>query len=421
MSHPIITTGLDIGTTKICAMIGQYDSEEKTYQILGVGQAPSHGLRRGVVIDIEETKQSIIKALAEAEKHSGITVNAVTIGIAGDHIRSLDSTSTVAISHKNSSGDTSSPVDQTDVNRALDSVKNINLGVDREIIHVIPQEYIVDDQMGVRNPIHMSGTRLTVNAHIVTAAINNVKNLVRSVQSTGLNVEDIVLEPLASSKAILSEDQKELGIALVDIGGGTTDITIFQDGFVKHTGVIGYGGSIITKDIASIIQTSFNEAERIKKSHAWASSVLAEKAGIEEIIVAALSDNKEIKLNSYQLSQYVEARIEEILVMIRDEVSKYAELKSLHAGIVFTGGGSRLKGLCQVSEQIFHIPAQIGYPIRLPGLETTEYGPEYSTAIGLLNWSDNHKGDFTLTRKDSDSKVWGKIKKTFTDIAKNLF
>ncbi|BFN36710.1 cell division protein FtsA [Fidelibacter multiformis] len=421
MSHPIITTGLDIGTTKICAMIGQYDPEEKKYQILGMGQSLSHGLKRGVVIDIEETKQSIIKALAEAEKHSGITISSVSIGIAGDHIRSLDSTSTVAISHKNSGPDTSSPVDQHDINRALDSVKNINLGVDREIIHVIPQEYVVDDQMGVKNPIQMSGSRLTVNAHIVTAAINNVKNLVRSVQSTGLNVENIVLEPLASSRAILSEDQKDLGVALVDIGGGTTDITVFKNGFVKHTGVIGYGGSIVTKDIASIIQTSFQEAERIKKSYAWASSELSEKAGIEELTVASLSDNREIRLNSFQLSQYVEARIEEILLMVREKICQFTDIKSLHAGIVFTGGGARLKGLCQVSEKIFHVPAQIGYPIRMPGLENTEYGPEYSTAIGLMHWSDKNKKELIPTGRDSDSTVWGKLKKLFSDIAKNLF
>ena len=422
MTHSIITTGLDIGTTKICAMIGNYNQEENSYQILGVGQAPSKGLKRGVVIDIEETKQSIIKAVAEAEKQSGITISAVTIGIAGDHIRSLDSSSTIAVSHKNTGSDTSSPVDQSDVIRALDSVRNINLGVDREIIHVIPQEFIVDDQMGVKNPIQMSGSRLTVNAHIVTAAINNVKNLVRSVQSTGLNVQDIVLEPLASSKAILSSDQKELGVALVDIGGGTTDITVFQDGSVRHTGVIGYGGSIITKDIASIVQTSFHEAERIKKNYAWASSVLADQSGPQDLVVSSLSDSKEIHLNSYQLSQYVEARIEEILMMVRDEICKYTDLKTLHAGIVFTGGGSRLKGLCQMSEQIFMIPAQIGYPIRLPGLETNEYGPEYSTVIGLLDWTEKQKNkDLILTRKDSDSKVWSKLKKVISDIAKNLF
>ncbi|MDD5582730.1 MAG: cell division protein FtsA [Candidatus Marinimicrobia bacterium] len=421
MSHPIITTGLDIGTTKICAMIGQYDPYEKKYQILGMGQSSSRGLRRGVVIDIEEIKQSIIKAMAEAEKHAGVTVSSVSIGIAGDHIRSLDSTSTVAISHKNNSSDASSPVDESDINHALESVKNINLGVDREIIHVIPQEFIVDDQLGVKNPLQMSGSRLTVNAHIVTAAINNVKNLVRSVQSTGLNVENIVLEPLASSRAILSEDQKELGVALVDIGGGTTDITVFKDGFVKHTEVIGYGGSIITKDIASILQTSFQEAERIKKSYAWASCELAEKAGIENITVTSLSNNKEIQLNSYQLSQYVEARMEEILLMIRDKISQYINIKTLHAGIVFTGGGSQLKGLCQVSEKIFHVPAQIGYPIRLPGLETTEYSPEYSTVIGLLYCNNDKKSNLILTRKDSDSTVWGKLKKLLSEIAKNLF
>ncbi|MDD3807758.1 MAG: cell division FtsA domain-containing protein, partial [Candidatus Marinimicrobia bacterium] len=185
--------------------------------------------------------------------------------------------------------------------------------------------------------------------------------------------------------------------------------------------VIGYGGSIITKDISSILQTSFQEAERIKKSYAWASCELAEKAGIENITVTSLSNNKEIQLNSYQLSQYVEARMEEILLMIRDKISQYINIKTLHAGIVFTGGGSQLKGLCQVSEKIFHVPAQIGYPIRLPGLETTEYSPEYSTVIGLLYCNNDKKSNLILTRKDSDSTVWGKLKKLLSEIAKNLF
>ncbi len=421
MSENKIISGLDIGTTKICAIIGEYDPKKNIYKILGLGKAPSLGLKRGVIVDVEKTKQSIIEAVKLAQKRANIPITGVTIGLAGDHIRSLNSNSTITISHKGENAIHDAEVDESDVERVLSSAKSINVGVDREIIHILPQKYHVDDQIGITNPIGMSGNKLTINALIITAAINNVKNLVRSVQSTGLNVHGIILEPLSSAESVLNEDQKELGVALIDIGGGTTDVTVFQDGYVKHAGVIGYGGSIITKDIASLIHTSFDEAERIKTNYAWASTLLINEDDKIDIKVKSLNGKDEIKLDSYQLSLYVEARIEEILNLVKEQIEKYINIKKLSGGIIFTGGGALLKGISETNFKIFGVQSQIGYPNRLPGLNTSNFSPEYSTAIGLLHWAKNDSNNQSITSIDSDAKIWYKLKEFLTKIIKQYF
>jgi len=421
MSENKIISGLDIGTTKICAIIGEYDPQKNIYKILGLGKAPSLGLKRGVIVDIAKTKQSIIEAVKLAQKRANIIITGVTVGIAGDHIRSLNSNSTITISHKSEDAIHDAEIDESDIERILNSAKSINVGVDREIIHILPQKYYIDNQIGVANPIGMSGNKLTINALIITAAINNVKNLVRSVQSTGLNVHGIILEPLSSAESVLTEDQKELGVALIDIGGGTTDVTVFQDGYVKHAGVIGYGGSIITKDIASLIQTSFDEAERIKTNYAWASTSLINENDKVDIKVKSLNGKNEILLDSYQLSLYVEARIDEILTLVKKQVEKYINIRKLSGGVIFTGGGALLKGISEINMKIFGVPSQIGYPNRLPGLETSNFSPEYSTAIGLLHWAKNNGNNQSIMSIDSDAKLWYKLKEFLTKIIKQYF
>ncbi|MEA1985916.1 MAG: cell division protein FtsA [Candidatus Marinimicrobia bacterium] len=421
MAEKRIISGLDIGTTKICAIIGEYDPTENVYKILGLGKAPSNGLRRGVVVDIGKTTNSIIEAVKIAQMQADTPINGVTIGIAGDHIRSFNSTSTIVISHKGGNKIQDSEIDQSDVKRALDSVKSVNVGVDREIMHIIQQKYQIDNQMEITNPIGLSGSKLTINALIITAAINNVKDLVRSVQSTGLNVHGVVLEPLSSAESVLTEDQKELGVALIDIGGGTTDVTVFQKGYVKHAGVVGYGGSIITNDVASIIHTSFMEAERIKTNYAYASTAILNENNKVDISVKTLNGQDEIQLDSYQLSLYVEARMEEILLLVKEQIEKFIDIKKLSGGIIFTGGGSLLRGLNDTTKKIFGVASQIGYPTRLPGLEKVNLSPEYSTAIGLLHWSKLNDNKQNIMSVDSDAKIWHKIKDFLSTIIKEYF
>lgn len=421
MSENRIICGLDIGTTKICAIIGEYNPDNNSYKIIGIGKSPSHGLRKGIVIDIEKTTKSILEALRKAQKHTEHTITGVTIGITGNHIRSLNSNSTITISHKGDDVIHDAEIDESDIERALDAVKSIHVGVDREVIHTLPQKYFVDNQKEIDNPVGMSGNKLTINALIITATINNVKNLVRSVQATGLNVNGIVLESLSSAEAVLTKDQKELGVALIDIGGGTTDITVYQDGDVKYAGVIEYAGSIITRDIASLIQTSFIEAERIKTKYACASTSLSNKNEKVDITVKSLNGKDEIKLNSHQLSLYVEARIEEILTLSKTEIEKYIDIKKLSGGVIFTGGGALLKGLNEANKKIFGVQSQIGYPNRLLGLENKDLNPEYSTAIGLLHWAKKDKRNQVIRSLKAGITIWDKIIDFFTNIIQQFF
>ncbi len=411
MSEKTVLCALDIGTTKICAIIGEYDRTVSEYHVLGIGKVPSAGMKSGVVIDIDLTRKSIEAAVQLALEDSGMEkISGVTVGIAGDHIRSLDSEHAISINRPDNSKKVNI-IDEKDVVRLEDSIKSINIGIDREIIHVIPQEYIINDQMVVKNPLGMSGNKLTLKAHVITAAINNARDLVNCVQKTGLNVHDIVLEPLASADAVLTYDQKELGVCLIDIGGGTTDITVFQDGHLVSTNIVGYGGEIVTRDIASLVQTSFIEAERIKKEYGFATGKQAKAQGIKEFYIKPVNGKVDLAMNSGLLSQFIEARVREILLLAREQIKG----KQLNAGIVLTGGGSLLRGIELLAEEIFGMNAVVGYPIHMNGLEREDYTPDYATGIGLLHYANQRNLKPKFPSGQSKMTLWNKIKERLAE------
>ncbi len=411
MNEKIILSALDIGTTKICALIGEYDKSVSEYRILGIGKVPSSGMKSGVIIDIDLTRDSIDNAVSQALKNAGIEkISGVTVGIAGDHIRSMDTEHAISINRADNSKK-ANIIDDKDMVRLEESIKNINIGIDREIIHVIPQEYIINDQMVVKNPLGMSGSKLALKAHVITAAINNARDMINCVQKTGLNVNDIVLEPLASADAVLSYDQKELGVCLIDIGGGTTDITVFQNGHLFSTNIVGFGGQIITRDIASLIQTSFVEAERIKKHYGWATMKQAEMEGAKEFYIKPVNGRTDIALTSVQLSSYIEARIREILTFSMEHVKGV----QLNAGIVLTGGGSLLRGIDHLAEEMFGMNCQIGYPIHMNGMENENYTPDYATGIGLLYSANKKHLKPKFPSGQSKMTLWNKIKERLSE------
>ncbi|MBW6457680.1 MAG: cell division protein FtsA [FCB group bacterium] len=411
MNEKIILSALDIGTTKICAIVGEYDRSVSEYRIRGIGKVPSSGMKRGVIIDIDQTCASIEAAVSEAIKQAGLEkISGVTVGIAGDHIRSIDAEHAISINRPDNTKKINI-IDEKDKIRLEESIKNINIGIDREIIHIIPQEYIINDQMVVKNPLGMSGNKLTLKAHVITAAINNARDLVNSVQKTGLNVNDIILEPLASAEAVLTYDQKDLGVCLIDIGGGTTDITIFRNGHLASTGIVGFGGEIITRDIASLVQTSYQEAERIKKQYGWATAKMAKMEGVREFYIKPVNGRVDIALNSVQLSEYMEARIREIFFFAREHIKG----APLNAGVVLTGGGAQLRGIDQLAMEMFGMNCQIGYPIHLNGLEKEEYTPDYSTAIGLLYSANRRHIKPKFPSGQSKMTLWNKIKERLSE------
>lgn len=414
-----IIASIDIGTTKICAVVCEYDKAENKYHILGVGNVPSRGLHKGSVVNIPETKDAIKSAMSKAQNDSGTQITQVTIGIAGEHINSLDSEATVILKYKEDPNDELPQVTEEDIEKALENAKAINLDAGREIIHVIPQFYKIDNDTETQNPVGMAGSKLSLNAHIIHASTVHINNLKKSVQSTGLNVANIILEPLASADAVLNEDQKSLGVALVDIGGGTSDISVYKDGYLHYTGVISFGGAIITRDIAQIVQISPQTAESIKMEKAWATRQQAEANGIEEFKVPSVNGSQEKYVSSYELSEYVEARIVEILMLVKANIAQHIAINELRAGIVLTGGGSLLKGLDELASDILGVSTVIGQPRKVPGLEDTKLGPEYATALGLLLYSlpQNGKSLIHIAQKG----FWKKIIKIYKYLTEELF
>lgn len=406
-----ILCGLDIGTTKICSIIGHYDEETSEFHVLGIGKVPSTGMKSGKIIDMDTTKNSIKKSVAQALDNAGVDkLEGATIGIAGDHIHSIDTQRSIDINHIDSKN-AANIICRDDIQRLETATKNIDIGIDQQIIHVIPQEYIINDSLVVKKPLGMSASKLTLKAHVIIAGTTNLKNLTNCVQDSGLNVNDVVLEPLASANAVLTYDQKDLGVALIDIGGGTTDITVFEHGHLAHTGIVGYGGEIISKDIASLVQTSYTEAERIKKEYGFASAKLAKASGIKEFYVKPVNGKVDIAMNSFELSQYIEARVSEIFNFANTHVDKY----QLNAGIVLTGGGSLLKGAEILGEEIFGCNCQVGYPIRLNGLEHQDFTPEYATGIGLLDWENIKRDKPRYLSSQKKINLWTKIKDRISD------
>ncbi len=378
MAGQNLIAGLDIGTTKIVAIIAEPD-DDGTLRILGIGKSPSLGLRRGVVVNLEKTIRSIEDALDSAERLAGVEIGSVFAGIAGDHIRSINSRGVIAVSRKGNE------ITQADVDRVVDAAKAIALPMDREIIHVIPQEFIVDDQPGIKDPVGMAGVRLEGEIHIITGAVTSAQNIYKSVQRAGVEVQDLVLQPLATSYSVLSDDEKELGVAVLDLGGGTADLAVFYDGSIRHTAVIGLGGENVTNDVAIGLRTPRDQAELIKIEHGVSLQAMVDAD--ERIEVPGVGGRPPREVSRDVLAAIIEPRMEEIFQLTLREIqrSEFADL--LTTGMVITGGGAMIDGACELAEQVFDLPVKLGIPTGVAGLSEEVMTPVYATAVGLLQYA----------------------------------
>ena len=368
-----VIVGLDIGTSKVVALVGEI-TPDGAIEVIGLGSQPSRGLKKGVVVNIESTVQSIQRAVEEAELMADCEINAVYAGIAGSHVRSLNSHGVVAIRDRE--------VTHGDVEHVIDAAKAVAIPADQRILHVLPQEFVIDGQEGIRDPIGMSGVRLEAKVHIVTGADSAAQNIIKCVQRCGLVVEDVVLEQLASSYAVLTDDEKELGVCLVDVGGGTTDIAVFGNGAIRHTAVIPIAGDQVTNDIAVSMRTPTQYAEDIKIRYACALSQLANPD--ESIEVPSVGDRPARRLARQTLAEIVEPRYEELFNLIREELRRSGFEEAIAAGIVLTGGSARMEGAIELAEEIFHVPVRLGMPGHVKGLGDVVRNPIYSTGVGLL-------------------------------------
>ena len=369
-----LIVGLDIGTTKICCIVGHLT--EDGLEIVGIGTSPSKGLRKGVVINIESTVTAIQKAIREAELMAGCEIKSVYAGIAGGHIKGMNSQGVIAIKNRE--------VTSEDLQRVIDAAKAIAIPMDREVLHILPQEFIIDDQDGIREPLGMSGVRLEAKVHIVTGAVASAQNIVKSCNRAGTDVADIVLEQLASSEAVLSPDEKELGVALVDIGGGTSDIAIFSEGAIKHTSVLSIGGDHLTNDIAVGLRTPMAEAEKIKQAYGCC---LTSMVGKDETIEVPSVGGREPRILSRQLlAEILEPRVEEIFSLVNRELIKSGYSDLIASGVVITGGSAILPGMPELAEQVFNLPVRRGKPLNIGGLVDVVNSPIYATAVGLVKY-----------------------------------
>lgn len=365
--------GLDIGTTKICALVGDI-KEDKTIDICGIGTSPSYGLRKGVVVNIESTVQSIKKAVMEAQTMANYHITSVYAGIAGGHIRGINSHGIVAVKD--------GEVKPDDIERVIDAARAVAIPIDREVLHVLPQQYIIDDQDGIKEPLGMSGVRLECKVHIVTGTVASAQNIVKCAERCDISVSDIVLEQLASSYAVLSDDEKELGVALIDIGGGTTDIAIFHDGSIQHTSVISIGGQHFTNDIAIGLRTPQESAEIIKKRYGTAN--LRGDSLDETLEVPSIGNRPDRMLKRQILAEILEPRVRETFEMIGHEIARARLGELLTSGLVITGGSSLLPGMVEIAEEVLGMPVRLGIPKGVGGLMEVVKSPIYATAVGLV-------------------------------------
>ncbi|MFT5709919.1 MAG: cell division protein FtsA [Halioglobus sp.] len=374
--------GLDIGTSKVVAIVGELSGDGQI-EVVGIGSSPSRGMKKGVVVNIESTVQSIQRAVEEAELMAGCQIHSVYVGIAGSHIRSLNSHGIVAIRDRE--------VFNLDLERVIDAAQAVAIPADQKILHILPQEYIIDNQEGIKEPLGMSGVRLEAKVHLVTCAGNAAQNIEKCIRRCGLEVEDMILEQLASSCSVLTEDEKELGVCLVDIGGGTTDIAIFTEGSIRHTGVIPIAGDQVTNDIAMALRTPTQYAEEIKIKYACA---LTQLAGANETIkVPSVGDRPPRDLSRQSLAEVVEPRYDELFTLIQAEVRRSGFEDMIPAGIVLTGGTSKMEGVVELAEEIFHMPVRVGVPQGVQGLTDIVRNPIYATGVGLLLYGLQHQED----------------------------
>lgn len=372
-----IVVGLDIGTTKVCAVVGEVGEDGIT--VLGVGQVPCRGLRKGIVSNIDWTVRAIKDAIESAQTMAGVEIRTVYAGIAGSHIRSQSSDGVAAIA--------GGEVTRADVERVLEGARAIPVDADRQILHVLPREYVVDAQDGIRDPIGMSGVRLGTKVNLVTAATSCVQNVIRCAERCGLAVADVVLQPLASAEAVLSDDEKEIGVAVVDIGGGTTDILIYVDGGIAHASVIPVGGNNITSDIAAGLRTPMAEADRLKRLSGCALGRLVRDD--EEIEVPGVGGHQPRRAPRRVLSDIIEPRAEEIFCVVRKRMEDTGLLEQLSAGVVLTGGAVLLEGMSEFAEEILGMPVRIGFPQGVRGITQLVHGPQYATGVGLVKYGAN--------------------------------
>ncbi|GAK57336.1 cell division protein FtsA [Candidatus Vecturithrix granuli] len=405
-----IIAGLDVGTTKICAIVGEVNDDNRI-DIIGIGSAPSRGLRKGVVVNIEGTVRSIEKAIKEAELMAGVDLNTVFVGIAGSHIKGINSRGVVAVSGK------TKEISKHDIDRAIDAARAVAIPVDREVLHILPQEYIIDDQDGIIEPLGMSGVRLEVEVHIITAAVTSAQNLIKSVKRAGLDIEDIVLEQFASSKAALTPQEKEIGAVLIDIGGGTTDVIVFVHGKVRHTSVLGLGGNHVTNDIAVGLRTPTGEAERIKCRYGCACTDLVEED--ETIEVPSVGGRKPRVLSRQVLSEIIEPRMEEIFTLVKNDLKHIGYDETLlAAGVVVTGGAAIMKGVPELAERIFDLPVRRGMPTNIGGLVDVVNSPIYSTGVGLVQYGMEFDSLNTFQKTNEDHlfpKILARMKQWFKE------
>jgi len=396
--------GLDIGTSKVVAIVGEINPEGGL-NIVGIGRHKSRGLKKGTVVNIESTVQSIQRAVEEAELMAGCQIHSVYAGIAGSHVRSMNSHGIVAIRDKE--------VYPADIERVIDAAQAVAIPADQKVLHILPQEYIIDSQEGVKEPLGMSGVRLEAKVHLVTCATNAAQNIEKCIKRCGLETDEIILEQLASSYSVLTEDEKELGVCLVDIGGGTTDIAIFTEGAIRHTGVIPIAGDQVTNDIAMALRTPTDHAEELKIKYACALSQLA--SDDDMIKVPSVGERPPRELSRQALADVVEPRYDELFHLIQAEIRQSGYEDLLAAGMVFTGGTSKMEGVAELAEEIFHMPVRIGMPVEVSGLVDIVRNPTYSTAVGLLLYGvqQAHERDGNVVR-ESGISLMDRVKSIFS-------
>ncbi len=399
-----LIVGLDIGTSKVVAIVGEITPDGEI-EIIGFGSHPSKGLKKGVVVNIESTVQSIQRAVEEAELMAGCQINSVYAGIAGSHIKSINSHGIVAIKDRE--------VSDMDLDRVIDAARAVAIPADQRILHILPQEFIIDDQEGIREPIGMSGVRLEAKVHLVTGAVGAAQNIIKCVRRCGLEVDDIILEQLASSYSVLTDDEKELGVCLVDIGGGTTDIAVFAEGAIRHTAVIPIAGDQVTNDIAVALRTPTQYADEIKIKYACALRQLANAD--ETIEVPSVGDRPPRKLSRQTLAEVVEPRYDELLTLVQAELRKSGFEDIIAAGVVLTGGSSKMEGVVDLAEEIFHMPVRLGTPQYVSGLADVVTNPIHATGVGLLLFGEQHQSSGTryFSKEGGVKGVWERMKNWF--------
>ncbi len=399
-----LIVGLDIGTSKVSAIVAEVGSDGDI-EIIGMGKHAARGMKKGVVVNIESTVQSIKRAVEEAELMAGCEIHSVFAGVAGSHINSLNSHGMVAIRDKEVTAD--------DLERVMDAARAVAIPTDQKILHVLPQQFLIDDQEGIREPVGMSGVRLEVNVHMVTGAESAVQNIIKCIHRCDLEVDDIILEQLASSYSVLTEDEKELGVCMVDIGGGTTDVAIYQNGAIQHTRVFPVAGDQVTNDIAVALRTPTKYAEEIKIKHACALRQLTNPE--ETIEVPSVGDRPPRRLARQVLAEVVEPRYEELFTLIKNELQRSGLEEFCASGVVLTGGSSKMEGAVELAEEVFHMPVRIGVPLEIEGLTDMVKDPRFATGVGLILFGRQNQEHerFDFSERSGFSAILARMKKWF--------